>query len=223
MLPLRSYPMRVLLLLLASLAAPPTAADTARARLDAFSRDLDAVRGSFVQEVRDGTGRLVESSSGTLALRAPRQFRWEYEQPFTQLIVADGDNVWIYDPDLAQVTVRAQSLEEAQSPLSVLTDLSLLERDYRVSPAEASEGIEYLRLEPRSEEASLRECLLGFGADGLARMVLLDQLGQRNELRFGRWERNPRLDDALFAFVPPEGVDVVGEPVAAAEAFPIRE
>jgi outer membrane lipoprotein carrier protein len=195
----------------------------ARAQLDAFANGLDALAGSFVQEVRDADGREVETSNGTLALKAPRQFRWAYEAPFPQLIVADGLNVWIYDEDLAQVTVRGQSLAESQSPLTVLTDLSLLDRDYTTSEPAPSDGVAWLRLVSRAEEPPFRHCDLGFTGNQLVRMVLVDALGQRNEIRFGPWQRNPQLAADTFVFTPPDGVDVVGEPVDGAQAFPVQD
>jgi outer membrane lipoprotein carrier protein len=195
----------------------------ARAQLDAFARGLDSLRGTFVQSVTTADGRPGETSEGSLALKAPRQFRWNYDSPFPQLIVADGLNVWIHDVDLEQVTVRAQSTEEAQSPLSVLTDLSLLDRDFTVSARPDADGVAWLRLVSKAEEPAFQHCDLGFQGEALVRMVLVDHLGQRNELRFGRWERNVALPDDLFRFVPPEGADVVGEPVQGAEAFPVRD
>ncbi len=198
------------------------AAQTARERLETFAKGLDGLNGTFVQEVFDVNGKSTETSRGTLSLRAPRQFRWQYEAPFPQLIVADGDNVWIYDEDLAQVTVRPQALEEAQSPLTVLTDLSQLDREYKVSARPDADGLSWLRLTPKNDEASFKSCDLGFSGAALARMVVRDQLGQRNEMRFGAWDRNPSFDAAKFQFTVPEGVDVVGEPVRNADTYPIK-
>jgi outer membrane lipoprotein carrier protein len=211
------------LLLGLGLVAPTAAAADARAQLDAFSAGLDGVRGSFVQTVYAADGSETETSRGTLALKAPRQFRWEYEAPFPQLIVADGLNVWVHDVDLEQVTVRAQSSEEAQSPLTVLTDLGLLDRQFNVAPLADEDGIAWLRLTSKAEEPAFASCDLGFAGQQLVRMVLRDHLGQRNELRFAQWERNPALDPALFTFVAPEGTDIVGEPVAGAQSFPVGD
>jgi outer membrane lipoprotein carrier protein len=200
-----------------------SAADDARAKLDAFAKGLDAVSGTFLQQVFDANGRSTDTSKGTLALKAPRQFRWQYDEPFPQLIVADGANVWIYDEDLEQVTVRPQSIEEAQSPLTVLTDPGQLRRDYDVTTQPDAEGLSWLRLTPTTKDPAFVSCDLGFNGDELSRMVVRDSLGQRNEMRFGRWQRNPTLDPALFQFTVPEGADLVGEPVKGAEAFPIKD
>ncbi len=199
-----------------------TWAGTARDRLDAFAKGLDALSGRFEQSVTDANGNPQDQSSGTVALQAPRQFRWEYAEPFPQLIVADGNNVWVWDKDLDQVTVRGQALEESQSPRTVLTDLSLLEREYQVAERPDADGLAWLRLTPTADEAPIQHCDLGMSDTGLARMVLTDHLGQRNEIRFLDWQRNPQLAPDLFRFTPPKGVDVVGEPVKSAEVFPVR-
>jgi outer membrane lipoprotein carrier protein len=215
---------RFVVLTLLLFAAPSAwSADTARARLDAFTDKLDTLRGTFVQQVYDGGGTLSDTSSGTLALKAPRQFRWEYLKPFPQLIVADGDNVWVFDQDLDQVTVRAQSQEEAQSPLTVLTDLAQLDRDYQSTELGVVDGAQVLRLTSKADEPPFTRCDLGFEGEQLVRMELTDNLGQRNVLRFGRWERNPALAATLFSFTPPAGVDVVGEPVKNAEVIPLKD
>ena len=114
-------------ILLAVTAWPAHAADSARTRMEAFSRGLQSVSGRFSQSVTDANGHQGDASSGTFALQAPRQFRWETLSPYQQTIVADGRRVWVYEPDLEQVSVRNQGVAEAQSPLTVLTDLSQLD------------------------------------------------------------------------------------------------
>lgn len=208
-------------ILLASL--PGAAWADARTQLDAFARGLDGLTGRFEQTVSDPSGKPLEISTGTLALQAPRQFRWVYEAPYAQVIVADGLNVWIHDVDLEQVTVRAQSSAESQSPLTVLTDLSLLERDFKVGARPDADGLQWLRLEPKAEEPAFKSCELGFAGNALVQMLLVDHLGQVNRIRFEGWQRNPAFAAGAFSFSVPEGVDLVGEPVKGAKAFPIRD
>ncbi|MEN1928122.1 outer membrane lipoprotein chaperone LolA [Luteimonas sp. MJ250] len=201
---------------LAALALLSTIAGTAyagaRDDLAAFSTGLKGLDGQFEQKLYDLDGRLKETSSGRVALSAPRLFRWEYATPYEQLIVADGEKVWVYDPDLEQVTVRAQGPEEQNSPLAALVDPAKLERDFNVREGAESEGLSWLQLSPRdADQASFSSARLGFKGASLVRMEVVDTLGQRTEVTFSGWKRNPAFDRGTFRFVAPAGVDVVGE------------
>jgi outer membrane lipoprotein carrier protein len=208
----------VSLLLVATIAC---AADSAHARLDAFAKGIHAISADFEQQVRDPNGG-GKNSHGTLALKAPRQFRWDVVAPYKQLIVADGEKVWIYDPDLEQVTVRAQGSEEAHSPLTVLTDLSQLDRDFIAGEQGERDGLTWLRLKSKDKEPQFEYADLGFDAAGLGRMTFKDSLGNSTEIRFSHWQRDPKLPADAFKFTPPKGVDVVGDPTPAAEALPLK-
>lgn len=199
-----------------------SAANSARARLDAFAKDITSISADFAQQVFDPNGGSGKTSSGTLALKAPRQFRWDVVAPYKQLIVADGEKVWVFDPDLEQVTVRAQGTEEAHSPLTVLTDLSQLDRDFTTSEQGSHDGLTWLRLKSKDKEPQFAYCDLGFDANGLARMEFEDTLGNRTQISFSHWRSNPKLAADTFHFTPPKGVDVIGNPTPAAEAFPVK-
>lgn len=205
------------------LAASAGAAESARARLEAFSRALHSISGRFEQSVTDANGQRGDESRGTLALQAPRQMRWQTTTPFEQTIVADGAHVWVYEPDLQQVSVRNQSSAEAHSPLVVLTDLSQLEQQFRTSEGGSHDGLAWLRLEPRADDAEFAQAELGFDGGDLRQMRFSDQLGNRTVIRFSAWQRNPALPAATFRFVPPAGVDVVGETRPEADVFPLDE
>ena len=183
-----------------------------REDLDRFTRGLKGLDGQFTQEVFDSKGKRKESSTGRVALSAPRLFRWEYVKPYPQLIIADGKQVWVYDPDLQQATVRAQGAEEENSPLAALIDPSRLDRDYRTAEVKGEGGLNWLELRPRQDgNAGFDHAQLGFDAQGqLARMRILDALGQRTEIVFTGWKRNPGFAAGTFRFTPPKGVDVVG-------------
>ncbi len=196
-------------LLLGSMAA--NAATGARARLDAFANGLHSLQGSFTQTVYDAHGNITGSSRGTLALQGPRLFRWQVTDPYPQLIVADGNKVWVYEPDLQQVTVRDQGATEAHSPLTVLTDLSQLDKEFTTTDAGTREGLEWLRLVSKAKEPQFEYAEIGFDAAGPRRMLFKDTLGNRTEIAFSGWQRNPVLPAGTFAFVPPRDADVVGD------------
>ncbi len=190
-----------------------TAFAGARAELDNFTRGLKGLDGQFSQQVFDPAGKVKETTSGRVALSAPRQFRWEYTKPYHQLIVADGKKVWIYDPDLQQATVRPQGEEERNSPLSALIDPSRLARQFDISEEAAPrDGLQWLSLTPKvGADATFQIAALGFGPNGLARMEVTDAIGQRTSIRFEGWKRNPAFAAGTFQFTPAKGVDVVGE------------
>lgn len=220
----RMLPRFLFSLAIAASLLSPAALAGAREKMGAFTSGLKGLDGRFEQRVYDSEGRQSELSSGSVKLSAPRQFRWEYLKPAPQLIVADGDQVWIYDPDLEQVTVRSQSAEEQSSPLAVLIDPTELERQYRVSEGGSAGGLEWLVLAPKKrDDAPFQQAKLGFGAAGLVRMELQDSLGQRTVIGFGPWQRNPKFPAATFRFTPPKGTDVVGTPLKPAQVTPLRD
>lgn len=183
----------------------------ARARLDAFANGLHSLTGNFSQTLIDPNGHAGKVSSGTLALQAPRQFRWETVTPYKQTIVADGSRVWMYDPELEQVTVRVQSSEEAHSPLTVLTDLKQMDKEFKVSERGEHDGLAWLRLTSTARDPQFAYADLGFDANGLARMTFKDQLGSTTDIRFSNWKRNVDVAPSVFTFVPPKGADVIGD------------
>ncbi|MEA9913753.1 outer membrane lipoprotein chaperone LolA [Xanthomonas campestris pv. raphani] len=190
-----------------------TAFAGARQELDAFTLGLKGLDGQFSQKVTDANGRAKETSSGRVALSVPRLFRWEYAKPYKQLIVADGKKVWVFDPDLEQVSVRVQGTEEQNSPLTALIDPARLDKQYDVSEEAAErDGLQWLSLTPKVDtEASFQMASLGFGKQGLARMEIVDAVGQRTAITFEGWKRNPAFAADTFRFTPAKGVDVVGD------------
>ncbi|QNK01533.1 outer membrane lipoprotein chaperone LolA [Dyella telluris] len=206
---------RLLLLATATLALSVSslamAAGPARAKLDAFTAGMHSLTGKFSQTLKDANGNAGKPSNGTLALEAPRQFRWETLAPSKQTIVADGSRVWLYDPDLEQVTVRVQSSEESHSPLTVLTDVKQMDKDFNAIEQGEHDGLSWLRLTSKAKDPQFDYADLGFDASGLARMVFRDQLGAVTDIRFSGWQRNVAIPPETFNFVPPPGTDVIGD------------
>ena len=183
----------------------------ARDALTTFSKGVKGLEGQFSQQVFDSKGKRKENTSGRVAMAAPRLFRWEYLKPFRQLIIADGKQIWVYDPALKQASVRSQGAEEQNSPLAALIDPQRLDRDFNVKEAGTASGLEWLELTPKqAEDASFQRARLGFDKTGLVRMEVLDSLGQRTEIAFSGWKRNPAFPAKTFRFDPPKGTDVVG-------------
>jgi outer membrane lipoprotein carrier protein len=199
------------MLALCTVSLAQAATGPARARLNTFAQGLHSLTGHFTQSLTDINGQTGKSSAGTLALEAPRQFRWDTLTPYKQTIVADGSRVWMYDPELDQVTVSVQSTEEAHSPLTVLTDVKQLDRNFKVAEQGERDGLQWLRLTSTAKDPQFDYADLGFDANGLARMTFRDQLGSTTNIRFSQWQRNATVPPATFNFVPPKGADVIGD------------
>lgn len=182
----------------------------ARDDLNAFTKGLKGLDGQFTQQVFAANGKQKEQSSGRVAVSAPRLFRWEYVKPYAQVIVADGTTVWVHDPDLQQVSKRAQGAEEANSPLAILLNPARLDRDFTVKEAGTISGTEWLQVTPRNGDAAFKSAKLGFDQTGLSQMEYVDALGQRTRISFSGWKRNPIFAKGTFVYVPAKGVDVIG-------------
>lgn len=203
-----------LLLSLALFAVPAlacTGSGQARSHLNSFAHGLHSLSGHFSQTLTNAAGGQGQTSVGNVALETPRMFRWQTTSPNKQLIVADGSHVWMYEPDLEQVTVRPQSSAAAHSPLTVITDVSRLDKDFNCTEMGTHDGLAWLRLTPKDDQAQFSYAELGFDGNGLAAMVFKDQLANVTRIRFSDWQRNQSLPASTFSFTPPKGADVVGD------------
>lgn len=199
--------MMLYLLLIASSTA---SAQSARQQLQAFSKNLKSAEVVFQQIVTGPNGEKVQSAQGRMQLKSPNLFRWEYTKPVQQLIVADGREIWVYDPDLQQVTVKSQDALNQDNPLSALTKPELIDRFYMVSELPVKQGVSWLQLVPKNTQTSpFDKAWLGFGANGLVSMRLFDSLGQVSEFTFGTWQKNKAIAGSRFVFRAPKGVDIV--------------
>jgi outer membrane lipoprotein carrier protein len=202
--------MRFALLLLVFLSLDAQAAALERFR--AFVRGTQSTRADFEQKVLDRSGKVVQQAKGAFVLQRPGKFRWTYAKPVDQLIVGDGQRVWIYDRDLNQVTVRKLSRALGSTPAALLAGASDVEQAFELSEAGTRDGLEWLQAKPREREAGFEMVRMGFGASGVEAMELRDHFGQTTVLRFSNLQRNPQVDPAEFRFAPPKGADVLGEP-----------
>jgi outer membrane lipoprotein carrier protein len=204
----------LLLLVAAAAAADPAADESARARVEAALGGLSSLRAEFRQSVTDARGRVIEQAEGSMALARPGRFRWDYRVP-AQLIVSDGRTVWFHDVELEQVTVRAADEALEGTPAMLLAGGASLRAEFAITDGGERDGLVWSVLAPRRADGDFREMRLGFQGRELRRLLMLDRLGQVTRLELERIERNPSLDAALFSFVPPPGVDVVGRPPAS--------
>lgn len=180
-------------------------------QLKAFVQGSRSGRAEFTQTVTAKSGRQPQRASGTMAFQRPGKFRWTYAQPYQQLIIGDGEKLWIYDKDLNQVTVRKLGDALGSSPAALLAGDDALEKNFQLSEGGSRGGIEWVEATPKSADTSFERVRIGFADGKLRAMELIDTFGQTTILEFTAVERNPRLEAGLFSFTPPKGADVVGE------------
>jgi outer membrane lipoprotein carrier protein len=197
--------------LLVVLLAPALTLAAGVERFQSYLRTTQTARADFEQKVFDRERNLVQQSKGSFAFLRPGRFRWTYAQPYAQLIVGDGERVWIYDEDLNQVTVRAMARALGSTPAALLAGAADVERAFELSEAGTRDGLEWLEAKPREREAGFERIRLGMGTAGVQAMELTDHFGQTTVLRFSNIKRNPPLEASSFRFVPPKGADVLGE------------
>ncbi len=191
--------------------AVAASADTATQRLHAFFADIHTLSADFDQTVLDPDHKQIQSAQGTLYLQRPGRFRWDYIMPAKQLLVGDGKKVWFYDAELEQVTVKNQDAALGGSPAMLLSGNQPLEQSFTVTERGAHNGLDWLELAPKTKDTEFSSVRLGFRGKALEAMELTDGFGQTTRLLFTHEQLNPRLKSALFTFVPPAGVDVVGD------------
>jgi outer membrane lipoprotein carrier protein len=185
------------------------------AQVDAYLARLSTLTATFVQVVQDKQGQVTERATGTVSISRPDRFRWEYQQPYAQTIVADGSKLWLYDPDLEQVTVRSLAQGLGATPAMLLSGSGRVGDAFTAGPIERQRGLTWYRLVPGQKGSDFERVSLGFdGRNELAAMELVDKLGQTTTIEFSRVKRGAALDAALFRFVPPQGADVIGEAAA---------
>ena len=176
-----------------------------------FFNNTTTMRAQFSQVVNDKQGRKEQEVEGTMQLQRPNKFRWDYKKPYEQQIVSDGKDVFLYDTELQQVTVRELSKTLGSSPAAMLAGGQNVEKSFTLKNATRKDGLTWVLALPKDKESGFDRVLLGFKADKLRKMELYDSFNHITHITFNEVERNPKLEDTTFLFTPPKGVDVVGE------------
>lgn len=180
-------------------------------RFQAFIRTTQSARADFEQKVYDRNRKLVQESKGSFAFLRPGRFRWTFSKPYSQLIVGDGEKVWVYDEDLNQVTVRKLSSALGATPAALIAGNADIEQAFVFTDAGEADGLQWLDAKPREKDAGFERIRMGFGLAGIDAMELVDQFGQTTMLKFSNLQRNPKLDAGTFRFTPPKGADLLGQ------------
>jgi outer membrane lipoprotein carrier protein len=207
--PMKKILITYYLLLITAVFSKGVYADTESNELDKFLEGLETLTASFDQTLLNQYGEELEKSFGVVKFRRPGMFHWAYSDPYVQYLISDGVNLWIYDEDLEQVSIRNISTIIEDSPAAILSGDIDINAHYIVLEGEGADDIEWLELTPRDLESQYSLIRMGFRQGQLLSMVLFDNLGQITQIKLLDIKRNTPMELELFQFTPPEGVDVI--------------
>ncbi len=201
---MKKFLVSTLLMFAAAAASAQTAVDT----LKEFVRDVKSGRAEFTQTVTSPDGAKKKTSSGKFEFSRPNRFRFAYLKPFEQLIVADGQKVWIYDADLNQASSRKFSQALGATPAALLAGGSL-EKDFDLAAQPAKDGLEWVEATPKAKDGSFKSVRVGFKGKTLSAIEVVDAFNQRSLLQFTQFVPNEPIKPEAFVFTVPKGADVI--------------
>jgi outer membrane lipoprotein carrier protein len=178
--------------------------------LEDFLANTKTLEADFQQVLRTHENEILQQTSGRFYLSRPGKFRWNYRSPSEQVIVSDGERIWIYDVELQQVTVQKQSAGLSTTPMALLENSFKLHQSFNITPLDEHDGIYRLKLVSKTKDSDFGEIIVGLDAHGLRFMQLHDQFEQVTDIVFSDISTNIKLAKEIFEFTPPEGVDVFG-------------
>lgn len=185
----------------------------ARARLNNFFTGVSSLQGSFTQQVYSKKGKVIQNSTGLISMSRPGKFRWVYKTPDPQVIVGDGKNIWVYDEDLEQVTIKPMTQAMSSAPIAILTRKQSPDAQFVVQPIKGSGGLDWFQLTPRKQSKDFRYIEIGLDKNGgMRQMVMHDQLGQKTVVKLNA-KTNVPISGSTFYFKIPQGVDVIGKAI----------
>ena len=176
-----------------------------------FSESLKSFRANFTQTVYDSDSVVLQESTGIVELARPGRFKWTYDAPISQVIVADGLTLWVYDEEIKQVTKQPQATTLGSAPIGLLSGQRDIESEFVIEELGLKDDLEWFQLQPLVSDTDFNEIFLALNGSGLHAMELRDNFGQATQIVFSDFEKNVFLDSEQFSFVVPQGVDVVGE------------
>jgi outer membrane lipoprotein carrier protein len=170
-------------------------------------KDLSALKAEFIQYELTLDNEKLDMNSGTVWMHTPDRFRWQYKEPIEQLIVADGKQVWVYDEDLEQVTVKAQ--DNGLNPIYVIINDELSQQHYNIKFEVSNQNSDWLSLTPKVKSEEVKAVWLAVETGSIKQIKVFNHFDQTMVFEFNHIEKNPQIENELFSFTPPEGVDVI--------------
>ena len=180
-------------------------------KLHAFIEQTRSAKADFTQEVIDSNGSVQQQASGTVQFQRPGKFRWTYDKPYEQVIVGDGEKLWIYDKDLNQVTRRNLDKAIGSSPAALLAGADDVDKYFSLNAVGMRQKLDWLEVRPYDEGSLFEKVRMGFRGNSLEVMELRDHFGQKTTIKFSNLKRNPQASPDLYTFTVPKGADVVTE------------
>jgi outer membrane lipoprotein carrier protein len=180
-------------------------------KLHAFIEQTRSAKAAFTQVVVDSNGQVQQQASGTVQFERPGKFRWTYDKPYEQLIVGDGEKLWIYDKELNQVTRRNLDKAIGSSPAALLSGADDVDKYFSLNALGVKKKIDWLEVKPYDQESLFEKVRMGFTGSTLEIMELYDHFGQKTTITFANMQRNPKSSPDLYTFTVPKGADVVTE------------
>ncbi|MGQ9659314.1 MAG: LolA family protein [Thermochromatium sp.] len=167
-------------------------------RVDDYLKGLTSLKAEFEQFTFNAERTQMMERRGTLYLQRPGRFRWEYEGPNKQIIIADGKRVYVHDIELKQVSHQSQTKALRGTPALLLSNAEPIEQHFEVRPIESSDGRDWVELIPKDPETDVVRIELGFSSDALDSLIVADRFGQETRINFMDVQRNMALDPGLF-------------------------
>ena len=202
---------RVLITLIGCVMCSLAWAGAGEERINAFLADVESMQANFEQTLYDEDLNRLEDSRGVMYLQRPGQFRWDYLEPYPQMIISNGRTLWLYDSELAQVTIKALDQSIENTPSMLLSSDEPLENHFDITELPGTEDKVWVELKPKSPDATFSNMRIVFVGEDLHSMELVDSFGQTTQIKFFLLRKNPSIEASRFEFTPPQGVDVVGD------------
>ena len=203
--------MKKLIIFIAFLFAASNTYATGIEALHRFISDTKTAQADFTQTVLNKDGSVKQQATGTVIFSRPGKFRWTYATPFKQIIVGDDDKIYLYDVDLAQVTIKHLDPAMGGSPAALLAGDNSMEKFYLLKDAGSHDGLSWLIATPKQKDSAFRQIAMGFDQHSLVEMKIYDNFGTTTAIKLSQMARNLKLPADAFKFIPPAGVDVISD------------
>ncbi len=199
---------KLIVLLLVLLFSQVALAGAGKAKLEKLLRNTKSVKANFTQTVISKSRDRASHAQGTLYIKRPKNFRWDYEVPYKQNIIADGTRVWVYEPDIEQVSTMMQKAALRGTPAVALMGGEKLDKQFKLKELKRRHGLDWVQLTPRDDDAQFTRILLALDKKGLKLMEMVDKKGVTSRFHFTEIVHGAKFPKDLFKFTPPDAQDL---------------